>query len=94
MKASELAATPPAAQNEPILVWCPTACPDTTVVFGTGVYTDDSTVCGALVHAGAIPASGGKGAITFVPGQLTYVGSSRNGVDSRSFGAWPRSFYA
>ena len=76
-----------------MLVTCPSGCGEGSV-WGTDVYTDDSTVCRALLHAGTIPASGGKAAITFVRGQLSYVGTQRNGVNSSSYGKWGRSFYA
>jgi hypothetical protein len=62
-------------------------------VYGTDVYTDDSSVCAAAVHAGAITSEKG-GPVTVVIGgeQKRYQGSSRNGVTSREFAAWPGSF--
>jgi hypothetical protein len=62
-------------------------------VWGTGDYTDDSTVCGAAVHAGAItPAAGGAVTIVIAPGRSAYSGSSKNGVTSQSFGQFYGSF--
>jgi hypothetical protein len=62
-------------------------------VWGTDVYTDDSSVCTAAVHAGRInPATGGAVTIEITPGQATYMGTGRNGILSESYGAWSGSF--
>jgi hypothetical protein len=62
-------------------------------VWGTDEYTDDSAVCSAAAHAGAItPASGGAVTIVIAPGRTAYRGSSRNGVTSQSFGQFYGSF--
>ncbi|QSQ25660.1 protease B [Pyxidicoccus parkwayensis] len=61
-------------------------------VWGTDLYTDDSTVCLAAVHAGAIPASGGAVVVTIQPGQSSYTGSTRNGITTSSYGAWAGSY--
>ncbi|WP_164018312.1 M57 family metalloprotease [Pyxidicoccus trucidator] len=61
-------------------------------VWGTDVYTDDSTVCAAAVHAGAIPATGGTVTVTIQPGQGSYTGTTRNGITTYSYGAWAGSF--
>jgi len=82
------------AEDSSRLVSCPQGCAkEAGTVWGTGVYTDDSAVCPALVHAGVLPDSGGVASITFVRGLLAYVGSERNGIRSASFGKWRRSFY-
>ena len=62
-------------------------------VWGTDVYTDDSSIAAAAVHAGILK-DGEKGVvkITILPGQDSYAGSTRNGVTSASFGAWQGSF--
>jgi len=75
------------------LVRCPAGCSKGGTVWGTDVYTDDSAVCPALVHAGVLPESGGVASVTFVRGLLAYVGSERNGIKSNSYGSWRRSFY-
>lgn len=63
------------------------------VVWGTGVYTDDSSVCTAAVHAGRITfARGGTVTIEVRAGRSSYTGSTRYGVTTRSYGAWPGSF--
>ncbi|MFO0650109.1 MAG: LCCL domain-containing protein [Polyangiales bacterium] len=62
-------------------------------VWGTGIYSDDSSVCTAAVHAGRInPAAGGVVTIEIRPGRARYAGSARNGVTSMTFAAWPGSF--
>jgi hypothetical protein len=62
-------------------------------VFGTDTYTDDTGACSAAVHAGRITlADGGVVTIVIGPGQKSYAGSARNGVESRSFGSWSGSF--
>jgi len=62
-------------------------------VWGTDVYTDDSSVCTAAVHAGIITqAGGGTVVIEIRPGQSSYTASSRNGVDSQSYDSWDGSF--
>ncbi len=62
-------------------------------VWGTDTYTDDSSVCTAAVHAGLITqAGGGIVVIEIRPGESSYAASSRNGVDSQSYGPWAHSF--
>lgn len=62
-------------------------------VWGAEVYTDDSAVCAAAVHAGAISfARGGAVTIEVRPGQSSYRGTDWNGVVSRDYGAWDGSF--
>ncbi|MCP3063954.1 hypothetical protein LXT21_34775 [Myxococcus sp. K38C18041901] len=59
--------------------------------WGTDLYTDDSDVCVAAVHAGAIPASGGNVTVTIQPGQSSYTSTHRYGVTSSSYGYWEGS---
>jgi hypothetical protein len=61
-------------------------------VYGTDVYTDDSLVCPAAVHAGVIGFGGGVVTLAIAPGASAYRSSSRNGITSRPFGAWQGSF--
>lgn len=62
-------------------------------VWGTDVYTDDSSVCTAAVHARLITlAKGGKVTIQMVDGQASYRGSTRNGIKSSPYPAWGGSF--
>jgi hypothetical protein len=63
------------------------------VVYGTDIYTGDSSICTAAVHAGkTTPAGGTDFIIEQVAGQAMYTASTRNGVMSRMWGAYDRSF--
>ncbi len=62
-------------------------------VWGTDVYTDDSSVAAAAVHAGVVAAGETKAVtVTILPGQASYAASTRNGVSSASWGGWSGSF--
>lgn len=54
-------------------------------VADTGVYTSDSAICVAAVHAGAITRAGGQVTVVPAPAETTYSSSLRNGIQS---GAW------
>ena len=62
--------------------------------FGTDIYTDDSSICTAAVHAGLItPVEGGPVTIEMRPDQGQYGGSKRNGVTTHSWiDVWTGSF--
>ena len=75
-----------------VAVQCPAGGP-IGVVWGTNVYTDDSSVCTAGVHAGVIEVNrGGRVLVEMVDGQQSYTGSTREGVKSNSYPAWHGSF--
>lgn len=61
-------------------------------VYGTDVYTSDSRVCAAALHAGVISTAGGPVTIEMRPGQKEYKSSTRNGVTTRAYGEWPASY--
>ena len=62
-------------------------------VWGTDIYTDDSSICSAAVHSGLIGAKeGGAIAIRIRPGESSYAGMTRNGVSSQDYGSWNASF--
>lgn len=62
-------------------------------VYGTGVYTDDSKVCSAAVHAGLItPAAGGTVTVKILPGRPNYSASTKNGVTSNAYASWSGSY--
>ncbi len=62
-------------------------------VWGTGMYSDDSSVCGAGVHAGAITfQDGGRVVFEVRPGLESYAASIQNGVSSSAWGTWGGSF--
>jgi LCCL domain-containing protein len=62
-------------------------------VWGSEIYTADSSICTAAVHAGLISfEQGGTVTIELRPGQSSYKGRSRNGVKSSQYGPYARSF--
>lgn len=62
-------------------------------LWGSGPYTDDSSICTAAVHAGVITVvNGGRITIEIRPGSDSYAGSTRNGVNSSGYGSWQGSF--
>ncbi len=62
-------------------------------LWGNGLYTDDSSVCTAAVHAGLITTyNGGEVLIEIRPGSHSYQGSRRNGVASQGYGSFDGSF--
>lgn len=76
----------------PIAVACP-AGGSAGSVWGSGLYTDDSSICTAAVHAGVITfAAGGVVRIELRPGQQSYRATTAHGVRSDRWGAWSGSF--
>jgi len=62
-------------------------------VWGTDLYTLDSRLAVAAVHAGA--ATAGDEAVvkvTFAPGQSNYAGTTRSGVTTSSWGSYRMSY--
>jgi hypothetical protein len=62
------------------------------VIWGTDIYTADSAICAAAVHAGIITTAGGSVIIEIMVGQKAYLASDRNGVTSFDWGAYDRSY--
>jgi LCCL domain-containing protein len=60
-------------------------------VWGTDVYTADSALCAAALHAGAITWTGGDVTLHLLPGQSSYEGSKRHRVATASHGPAPAS---
>ena len=62
-------------------------------VYGTNIYTSDSTLAAAAVHAGVLR-NGQTGIVkvTMMRGQATYQASVRNGVSTYSYSAYPTSY--
>ena len=60
-------------------------------VWGSDLYTDDSRLCAAARHAGAIGAEGGAIWAFERPGLESSPAVTRNGVASSSWPAWRRS---
>ena len=64
-----------------------------STIYGTDIYTSDSSICSAAVHAGKTTLAGGNDFIVeWAPGQASYTGSMRNGVTSSNWMAYPESF--
>lgn len=65
----------------------------TGFVWGTDIYTADSDVATAAVHAGALrDGEEGTVLIAVVTSPEQHAGSERNGVTSRKWGRYPQSF--
>lgn len=62
-------------------------------IWGTDIYTYDSNLATAAVHANALEdGETGTVLITVLPGQDSYSGSERNGITSEGFGSWHGSY--
>ena len=62
-------------------------------VWGTDIYTADSSICNAAVHAGKLTMeSGGLVTIELRPGESSYKGTTRNGIKTNDYAAYGRSF--
>jgi hypothetical protein len=72
------------------------ACPGggpAAVVWGSDIYTDDSSVCTAAVHSGAITLlEGGEVVIEIREGQSSYRATTANGITTEPWDAWDGSF--
>ncbi|HYV47222.1 MAG TPA: LCCL domain-containing protein [Myxococcaceae bacterium] len=83
---------PSATLGEVYAFSCPGGGQTGATVWGTDLYTDDSAICPAAVHAGKLSAyGGGTATLEVMDGRQSYTGSTRNGVTSLDFGAWPGS---
>lgn len=73
---------------------CPRGARAASRVVGSGPYTDDSSICSAAVHAGAIGAKdGGDVTIEIRPGEPHYAASERNYIRTAAYDrAWSGSF--
>jgi hypothetical protein len=82
----------PRELGETVQVRCPPDCPENGSLWGTDVYTADSSICLAAVHAGAAPRSGGVVTVHREYGHPAYRGSIRNGVQSSDYGSYDASY--
>ena len=63
------------------------------IIWGSDLYTGDSSICTAAVHAGLITLEkGGEVTIEFKPGKRIYGSTTRNGITSNTYGEYPHSF--
>lgn len=71
-------------------------CPDggkESSAWGTDIYTLDSSICTAAVHAGKIQLeTGGPVTIQRYPGEPHYKGTERNGITTRDYNHYDASF--
>jgi len=70
---------------------CPSEATATGSVWGSDVYTDDSAICRAALHAGMIGTEGGAVFVVEAPGQPSYPAVTRNSVAGAAWPAWGRS---
>jgi outer membrane protein OmpA-like peptidoglycan-associated protein len=81
-----------AGTTEPLACSCPAEATRSGSVWGMDVYTGDSSICRAALHAGVITARGGPATVIPEPGRAAYPGVTRNGVQSSNYGAYGSSF--
>ncbi|MCU0463833.1 MAG: LCCL domain-containing protein [Anaerolineae bacterium] len=80
-------------EDETYVVSCPICAGDEGSVWGTDIYTDDSSVCLAAAHAGSISLEvGGLVLVSMSEGLESYTGSEANGITSSDYGTWGNSF--
>lgn len=94
--ATQLACDQPATTltGEPgatVEVTCPAGCAD-AIVWGSGPYTDDSSICVAAIHAGTITSAGGSFTVTIAGAGVSFPGSTANDVTTHDWAEWGRSF--
>jgi hypothetical protein len=62
-------------------------------VWGSDVYSDDSSLSTAAVHAGVLKdGESGSVKVTVLEGKPAYEGSNRSGITTQAYGPWSRSF--
>ncbi len=81
-----------AAQGTAHLVACPAGCAHSGGLWGSDMYTADSGICRAAIHAGIVSANGGYVWVFLEAGQPAYRGSVRNGIQSSDYGSYRSSF--
>lgn len=76
------------------LVNCPADCGETGgSIWGTSIYTSNSAICRAAIHAGVIQSSiGGIVEVVKKPGMKNYVTSNIRNILSTVYGFWCYSF--
>ncbi len=79
-------------EGQAFRISCPPGCEKGQRVYGSGVYTADSDICRAAIHAGAIPAEGGTVTVRLEPGRPAYRGSNQNGIQSSDYGKYSKSY--
>ena len=79
--------------TDPIVVNCPGGGDASKTIWGTDVYTRDSTICVAAVHTGTItPEKGGLVTVRRAPAPKEYLGTQRYRVTSQRWGSSADAF--
>ncbi|XP_040216247.1 mucin-5AC-like [Rana temporaria] len=74
-------------------VYCPSGCMSKSLyIWGTDIYTANSPICMAAIHAGVGSNGGGYITVVKMPGQANYISSIKNGIGSLSYQTSARSF--
>jgi hypothetical protein len=72
---------------------CPATDGKNASVYGTDVYTADSAVCAAAIHASVLkPMESGAVTLVIGSGAESFQSTTRNGVTTRSYGRWNTSY--
>ena len=74
------------------VVFCPAGCRRRHGVWGSRIYTSDSSVCVAAIHDGVLGERGGYALLLKRSGRISYPGEEAHGVVSSPYGAYPESF--
>jgi hypothetical protein len=62
-------------------------------VYGTNIYTDDSYLAAAAVHAGFVqPNVTTIITVQILAGQSSYTSTTQHGITSIGYGSWPGSY--
>ncbi|XP_078579894.1 A disintegrin and metalloproteinase with thrombospondin motifs 20-like [Branchiostoma floridae x Branchiostoma japonicum] len=82
------------SSEDTFTVSCPAGCSGSSQnkVWGTYIYTDDSSICRAAIHDGKLTNSGGQVTVYKWPGQDSYLDTDQNGVKSKNYDSWGGSF--
>ncbi|WP_048709319.1 LCCL domain-containing protein [Microvirga massiliensis] len=80
------------ADSPPLACTCSAEATRRGNVWGMDVYTGDSEVCRAALHAGVIGKDGGPVTIISEPGRKSYPGVTRNDVKSGNWSEFKNSF--
>lgn len=88
--------------NEPIfrgdpgsifLINCPENClKEGGIVWGTGIYTHNSAICRAAIHAGVLQDEGGLVEVIKKAGVSNYEASTNRLITSTAYAQWPVAF--
>lgn len=79
--------------GERVSVTCPADPLGAGQIWGTDIYSSDSPICAAAVHRGVMAAAtGGTVTILVLGEQSAFIGTTRNGITSANYSAWPRGY--